>query len=348
MKRVYEDIYQIVSPFPEFQRKEAYQFRQDLEANPRVTKGLPYVLLYYTVSKGETMLVDCGWNTDDALLALQEQLRDIGSDVTDVRQLLLTHAHPDHCGLGGRLKELAGCTVHLHELEAAFLGSRYDAPEELLRRMDGWLAQNGVPEEERTELERASMPMRFFVAHLEPDQRLKGGEVIQVGDFVFEVIWTPGHAPGHVCLYEPNHRLLLSGDHVLPTITPNVSLHPQQRENPLQDYLDSLEKVASLKVDKMLPAHEWDIDWFQKRIQQMSGHHLGRLEDMLEAVGKNGAASAADVARRLRWTTGNYESFPPFMKRAAIGEALAHLRFLAREGRLIEQEEDGVLLFQSA
>lgn len=346
MKRVHEGIHQIVSPFPDFGRKEAYHLREDLESRPRVMRGLPYVLPYFISSRGETLLVDCGWDTDDAHLALKEQLREIGTDISEIRSLLLTHAHPDHCGLAGRLKEEADVAVMIHEAEAPFLTSRYRSTEALLDEMDNWFQQHGVSPDDRSELERGSMPMRFLVAPLEPDRLVKGGEILTVGDFVFEVIWTPGHSPGHLCLFEANHRLLLTGDHVLPMITPNVSLHPQQQGNPLADYVESLERVARLKVDRMLPAHEWDIDWFQRRIQELKDHHQRRLDAMLAAVGNQGAVSAAEVARRIRWTTGTYDSFPAWMKRAAIGETLAHLMYLVAQGRLRQTEEDGQTRFQ--
>jgi hypothetical protein len=135
---------------------------------------------------------------------------------------------------------------------------------------------------------------------------------------------------------------------VLPTITPNVSLHPQQRPNPLQDYLDSIEVVAKLKVKEVLPAHEWDFKDLQKRLTEMRVHHVSRLDDMLVAVGNEGTVTATDVARRVQWTTGSYDSFQAWMKRAAIGEALSHLMYLVSQGRLVSSEEDGRLLFQRA
>ncbi len=348
MKRIQEGIHQIVTPFPEFQRAEAYEMRGDLESHPRVTRSLPYVLPYFIASRGETALIDCGWNTDDAYLALGEQLGEAGAGVGDVQKLVLTHAHPDHCGLSGRVKEASGCEIWMHELEVGFLESRYVAPEELLDRMDEWFGRLGVEPVDREEIERGSMPMRFFVGRFEPDTRLKGGETLKVGEFEFQLIWTPGHSPGHICLYEPNHQLLLSGDHVLPTITPNVSLHPQQRPNPLADFLESLETVAKLKVKRMLPAHEWDIDYFQRRIEELRGHHHARLEEMLEVLKGHDAMTAVDVAKEVRWSTGTYESFHGWMKRAAIGETLSHLVFMVGEGRLVQFEENGRLFFRPA
>lgn len=216
MKRVHEGIYQLITPFPDYQKHEAYRLRDDLEAHPRVTRGLPYVLPYLITSRGDNLLLDCGWSTDEAHQALSEQLADIGTGIPDLQKLVITHAHPDHCGLAGRLKQESGCLVALHELEADFMRTRYEKPEELLDSLEAWYARWGVPPDDREEMERGSMPMRFFVTPSEIDTPLEGGEIFEVGDFALEVIWTPGHSPGHICLYEHNHQLLFTGDHVLP------------------------------------------------------------------------------------------------------------------------------------
>ncbi|HSP54837.1 MAG TPA: MBL fold metallo-hydrolase, partial [Dehalococcoidia bacterium] len=203
MKRIQDGIHQIISPFPEFSREEAYRMRHELEEHPRVTRGLPYVMPYLITSRGDSLLIDCGWNTDDAHAALRDQVREAGAEITDIQTLVLTHAHPDHCGLSGRLKEETGCTIWMHEAEAGFLQSRYMTPDELLDRMDVWYTRHGVSPDDRPDIERGSMPMRFFVAMFEPDHMAKGGESLTVGDYTFELIWTPGHSPGHICLYEP-------------------------------------------------------------------------------------------------------------------------------------------------
>lgn len=228
MKRIAGGIFQLVTPFPEFSHAEALALRADLEAHPRVTKELPYVLPYLIVGRGEAALGDCGWNTDAAHAALAAEVRAAGGALAVVGTLALTHTHPDHCGMAGRLQAETGCTVWLHEREAAVLGSRHAAPDALVVEVERWLGRHGVPAVDAARIARASLPVRGYVAPLTPDRTLRGGEALMVGAFVFEVLWTPGHAPGHVCLYERNHRVLLAGDHVLPTITPNVSLHCAQ------------------------------------------------------------------------------------------------------------------------
>ena len=164
MKRIQEGLWQIVTPFPELARHEAYKQREELEAHPRTTRGLPYVLPYFIASRGETMLVDCGWNTDDGYAAIREQLQNLGSDSSAIRDLVITHAHPDHCGLAGRLKAESGCSVWMHEREVGFLGRRNFSPEKLMEEMERWSQRHGAPAGDRPKIASESMPMPLIGA----------------------------------------------------------------------------------------------------------------------------------------------------------------------------------------
>jgi glyoxylase-like metal-dependent hydrolase (beta-lactamase superfamily II) len=171
------------------------------------------------------------------------------------------------------------------------------------------------------------------VAPVPPDTEVKGGEALHIGSFSFEIIWTPGHSPGHICLYEPNHKVLFTGDHILPTITPNVSIHAQTHGSPLGDYMRSLEKLEDLDVKYVLPAHEFDTKELKKRIHEIHEHHEVRLNEMMGCVDRGGS-TAWDVAGRVKWATGMLADFEPFMQRAAVGETIAHLEYLFEQGRL--------------
>src|SRR5438105_2805571 len=113
--QVTEGIFQIVTPFPEISAKQAREIRQDLGNKPRWIKTLPYVLPYLITSKGEAALVDNGWNTDAAHEALAEGLAEHDSSPKQLSKLIITHVHPDHFGLTGRLVEESGATVYMHE-----------------------------------------------------------------------------------------------------------------------------------------------------------------------------------------------------------------------------------------
>jgi glyoxylase-like metal-dependent hydrolase (beta-lactamase superfamily II) len=174
----------------------------------------------------------------------------------------------------GRLKDETGCTIWMHEAEVGFLQTRYLSPDELLNHLDVWFTRHGVSADDRPDIERGSMPMRFLVAMFEPDRTPSGGEMLTVGDYNFELIWTPGHSPGHICLYDQDRQLLISGDHILPSITPNVSLHPAARTRS-QDFLTASRKwpapgeahAAGPRVGLRLP----------EGIEELRVHHHARL-----------------------------------------------------------------------
>ena len=319
-----------------------YQFKVPIPNNP-----LGWVLPYLVPGDDGYTLVDCGWNTPEAFAALEEELKEVNVAFDDIKRLLVTHVHPDHYGLAGRIKEVCNAEVIIHQRERDFIRSRYRNPEQLLDRMAVWLVENGVPNSEMEELQQASMPARAWVTPVEPDRVLWGGETLDFGTYVFEVYWTPGHSPGHMCFYERKHRFILTGDHVLPSITPNVSLHPQQMGNPLGDYLASLRRLESLDVDQVLPAHEYEFKDLRGRVNEIVEHHDMRLDEMRAIVGADGA-TAYDVASGIVWTTGTYDSFSFWMRRAAISETMAHLEYMVQEGRLKQTKRDGVVRFELA
>gem|GEM_PF-3975807 len=188
---VIEGLYQLITPFPQFTYAQAKEYRADLGSKPRWIKSLPYVLPYLIRSRGEMLLVDNGWNTDVAYQALVESMAEHGAHPREIDRLILTHVHPDHFGLTGRLAEESGARVLMHEREADVIAQRYFEPEPLVERMRAWARRHGVPETKSSELATGSMGMRPFVAARQPDVRLKGGEQITVGDFVLS-----GCAPG--------------------------------------------------------------------------------------------------------------------------------------------------------
>jgi len=331
--QVAEGIYQLLTPFPHVTNDEAKKLRVELAEKPRVTKGLPYVLPYMIRSGGDTVLVDCGWNTDPAYEALEAGMKEHNSHPTEVQKLVITHVHPDHYGMAGRLKQLSSCEVVIHEEDAKVINARYFAPKGLADNQGKFMEYNGVPPMTTSQLSQGSMGMLGNVSPVPPDTQVKGKEVIKVGDFDWEVIWTPGHSPGHICLYEPNRKVLITGDHVLPTITPNVSITTQTHGSPLGDYMRSLEILEDLDVELVLPAHEFEIRDLKKRLREIEAHHEHRLAEMAACV-DSGGSTAWDVAGRVKWATGSLADFEPFMQRAAVGETLAHMEYLFERGQL--------------
>lgn len=218
-----------------------------------------------------------------------------------------------------------------------------------LAKMDQWLRMNGAPTESLALLQRGSPQAFSRIADAMRDTTVHGGEHLVLGEFDLEIIWTPGHSQGHTCLYEPNRRILLSGDHVLLNITPNVSIHIQSAGNPLADYLNSLQQTAQLPVNLVLPAHEKTFSDLRKRVMEIERHHEARGQAILAAF--DGVPKTAyQIAGLVPWSTNgvSWGELSPFVKRMAVAETLAHLEMLYIRGDLIKSIVDGVVWYSAS
>ena len=298
---------------------------------------LRYVLTYAFEVPGGVVVVDPGWNSPEAFDTLRDGLATIGAGLREVRGVLVTHIHPDHYGLAGRVREVSGAWVALHPADAALVTDRYEQVDALLDRTVAWLRDAGAPAAELTALRDASMALRSVVVVTPPDVLLEDGDRPEVPGWQLVAVHTPGHTPGHLCFFEERSGLLLSGDHVLPRITANVSIHPQSGSDPLGDYLASLERLRKYADSPVLPAHEWRFDGLVERIDHIVAHHEQRLDDA-HALVRDGAETVWEVATRLEWSR-PWDQIQGFMRRAAVGETHAHLATLERRGRLTRTSE---------
>jgi glyoxylase-like metal-dependent hydrolase (beta-lactamase superfamily II) len=299
---------------------------------PIPNNPLRYVLVYAFETDRGPFIIDAGWNTDDAFNTLVAGLAHAGFDIADVQGVLVTHIHPDHYGLAGRVREASGAWVALHPADAALIHDRYEEPSELLNLMGSQLRRMGAPAEELNSLQNASMPVLPFVAQGRPDVLMEDGDKPDVPGWDLQAIWTPGHSPGHLCFWESGNRLMLSGDHVLPRITPNIPFHPQAGANPLGDFLNSLDKVGAYDADEVLPAHEHRFVGLQDRVEELKHHHEQRFQEAIAAI-RNGTDTAWGIAEHMQWSR-PWNRIEGFMRRAAVGETLAHLRALEERGVL--------------
>jgi glyoxylase-like metal-dependent hydrolase (beta-lactamase superfamily II) len=286
----------------------------------------------YLISGSEGwLMVDTGWESPEALSALRSELAQGGIELEDISSIIITHFHPDHIGLAKAIQEESGAKVLLHREEARYVQGKF-VLSEILERTGKWAR---VLEVKKVE---GFTPSEFSFPSLpEVDVVLQGGEEIVWGDLHLRVIWTPGHSPGHICLYEPQKGLLFSGDHILPIITPNVSLNPLSGDNPLKDYIDSLKLLRELKLELALPAHEHIFTQVEKRIEELFWHHEERKREIMRVLFR-GEKTLCEVASRISWLwdgrTISYSDLTPMDKMMALGETLAHLEFLRDEGRL--------------
>ncbi|MEV0621216.1 MBL fold metallo-hydrolase [Nonomuraea sp. NPDC050404] len=322
--------------FPEVERVRpgVWSIPVPIPINP-----LRYVLVYALELKSDgVVIIDAGWNTDEAYDALVAGLGVAGYAITDVKGVLVTHIHPDHYGLAGRVRENSGAWIALHPADARLVRERYDeeAIDSLAERERALLVRCGVPALTLDELAGASMMIRHMVSMAKPDRLIEDGDDLDLPGWDLRAIWTPGHSPGHLCFVSPGRKVLFSGDHVLAKITPIVAVHPQSGPNPLADYLDSLAAVRKLEVDEVLPAHEFRFLELTERVDAVLAHHDDRLAEIERVVGELGGAACWEVATRLTWSR-PWETIPPFMRRSANNETLAHLVWLAAKGRVVRE-----------
>ena len=321
-----------------------HQFKIPIPNNP-----LGYTNTYLLQGDDGYLLIDTGVNTEEALQAMEKQLTETVIGFKDISRIIVTHAHRDHYGLVNKLRQLSQAKITLHYLEKNLIDAGPLNIDELLRQAEQWFHSNGVPANELPISQTVPMGMRKSASPTLPDITLHGGETISTGVFSLQVLWTPGHSPGHICLYEPAQRILFSGDHVLPVITPNISLQPQADNNPLADFLNSLNIVKHLDVNLVLPAHEHIFTDLATRVEEIIWHHEQRNSEILEAL-KAKPKTAYQISTKITWMPElggvKLKDLAPGDKRMAVSETLAHLEAMRVNEKVVKFPRDSIIYYQ--
>jgi glyoxylase-like metal-dependent hydrolase (beta-lactamase superfamily II) len=286
--------------------------------------GLVNVFLF--ADGEEADLLDCGMNSDESVATIRAAIAHIGAK--RLRRLVVTHIHPDHYGAAGSLAGEGMADLYIHRLEVPLVNPRYVELEHLVKEVHRYLLVNGVPASEAEVLSNSQRALSQVVKTAEASVQLDGAELLQMGRRQLRVEWTPGHSPGHICLYDRQDGLLFAGDHMLPELSPNIGLHPQSTPDPLHEYLDGLRRMAALEPELILPSHGRPFTGAPARVKVLEAHHRRRLEQAVEIVGR-GKQTAWEVALELWGPRSNF-----YEKRLALQEALAHLQALAVEDRV--------------
>jgi glyoxylase-like metal-dependent hydrolase (beta-lactamase superfamily II) len=300
---------------------------------------LRYTLAYLLLADAGAVVVDPGWDSDRGWADLMSGFQAAGLSADRVTGIVVTHVHLDHHGLSRRLAEASGAWIAMHTEEVQNLPSRISetvGP----GGAHSWLARCGAPADMQAEFTADLADVLGFFRLADPDVLLNDGDDLDLPGRRLRVVWTPGHTPGHICLHDADHDLLLTGDHLLPRISPNIGLLPGASNSPLSSYLESLRGMGRYDSAEALPAHEYRFRGIAERSESLIQHHAARADEVLDVVASAGQPTTWDVAQQLTWSR-DWEQITGFMRRAALGETAAHVEYLERTGRLVIRKGSG-------
>jgi glyoxylase-like metal-dependent hydrolase (beta-lactamase superfamily II) len=302
---------------------------------PRHSVG--QVNVYALTAPEGVLLIDTGWRHPAAWAVLRDLLHQAGLAITDVTRLLSTHAHPDHCGMAGTFRQEQGTSVAMHAADAACFRQRFCDPESFGQLTDRWLESAGVPAAAAD-----ASAMHVFRANLVnpvgPDIELHDRQRLVHGRWQLDVLHTPGHTAGHVCLYDRATRTLFTGDHVLQRINTSPAYRPLSEADPVGGYLASFPRLRGLAAERILPGHGRPFTGLGARLDMLERHHTARLAVTLELVcARPGTVweVTSGIPRSSPW-----HSLASAARISAMAETYGHLVHLARHG-LVEADGDG-------
>ncbi|MDO0915345.1 MBL fold metallo-hydrolase [Streptomyces sp. DT2A-34] len=308
---------------------------------------LGHTLVYVVDTDRGPVLVDTGWDDPASWDTLTEGLTACGTAPGEIHGVVITHHHPDHHGLSGKVREASGAWIAMHAADAAIVRrTRATRPERWFSYMADKLTAAGAPHAHVAPLRAARRPGTLpGFSPAAPDREIVPGELLDLPGRRLRAIWTPGHTPGHVCLHLeedhpaqlPGHGRLFSGDHLLPGITPHIGLYEDPEDpddttviDPLGDYLASLERVGRLTPAEILPAHQHAFTDAPARVRELLTHHEERLTGLQALL--SDPLTPWQLAERMEWNR-PWDQIPYGSRNIAIAEAEAHLRRLVKLGR---------------
>lgn len=285
----------------------------------------------YVIRDDPVTMIDTGVATQRAYDALVEALAEHDLAIADIGRVILTHKHVDHIGNAWRIQRESGAEILIHESELKSVhdvdpdGRRFG---DLVRQR---LAEWNVPDSALSDSESSSK-INWEIESAEPTP-LEHGQTIELGDGrQLEVIHTPGHTFGSICL--KLDRILLSGDHVLPDISPNIGAGDLRRTGMLKQFLTSLDQISGLdaEIDSVLPGHGAPFPNLSQRCRELSDHHQERLDKILRLLEEKGPLQVFETAHLL------FGEMKDFHLILGCAEASAHLEYLVDQGRVIQED----------
>ncbi len=321
--------------------KEIYPgiFKHDIPLPKNPLKALS---CYIIKSDEKNIVIDLGFNKAECQESLEGAFKELDLDL-DKTEIIITHLHSDHCGLAAEMYK-KGLPIYSGRLEREYLykmaNNSYWENLESFKVLFGFGADfmsfdrhPGYRYSYREEIE------------IKP---LDAGEIIEIGAYKFEIIALPGHTPGQIGLYEKDHQILFSGDHVLDDITPNVAFWNYDQDM-LAIYFDSLRKVQKMDVKKIFTSHRNSDFDHKKRIDVLINHHHHRLEEIIGILrdADMDKCNIEYIASKMEWdiVTESWDTFPKPQKWFAAKEAMGHVEHLVHTNKVERSFEEGVVYY---
>lgn len=311
---------------------------------PLPFEGLDRVNAYLLADASGCTLVDCGiWfpsderdhGWDDLVAALAACDR----SPSDIKRLVVTHPHIDHYGMAGRVVEETGAELWMHP-EAHRDFEIYRDPKGAAEELAKLFSEHGVAQGGLDELTQFEDWRAFIHSIVEPNVTPDENDTFVAGDREWRIVFTPGHSRSHLCLWAEGSGLLISGDHLLPTITPHID-YRHGESDPLGDFLTSLEKTEALAPRLVLPGHGAPFEDGAERSRIVARHHDRRLGAVVQII-RNEPRTANEITDELFGRT-----LLNFERRLGLGEALAHIAYLVKRNEIeAEEREDGTLAYK--
>jgi glyoxylase-like metal-dependent hydrolase (beta-lactamase superfamily II) len=292
------------------------------------------ITVYLADAPGEPLtLIDTGPLVAETRMALEAGLDSLGYAVADLAQIVITHAHVDHFGLAADLVTASHARVLSHAWNIPALSDHDSYRKQRTDFYRSLLQQAGVPDQVLRMVDDATRAVNRYARPVAVDATLLDGDLVRLAGHVWQVLHTPGHATGLICLYEPSTRTLLSSDHLLADISSNPVVEPpppgeSERPRSLVLYRKSLQRVAEMDIRQALPSHGPIIHDVAGLVRQRLDFHEQRMERVLEAI-QNGAKTTWEITEDL------FPNRSPLDTFLAVSEVIGHLDLLEMEGKIL-------------
>ena len=295
----------------------------------------------FLIEEDPLTLIDAGPRDHKSLEGLRAGLTRLGHKLSDIKRIIITHAHADHYGLAQLIVEESGAVAYIHEWDAPAVGATTDYV-----AYRSLLTAAGVPSETIERMEAGYEKFKGFAYPLEHVETLKDNDEILFDHESLTVVHTPGHTPGSICLIRTSNRLVFASDTVLKTITPNPVLSPdpidaRRRFQSLGEYLVSLARIRALAPTVLKGGHGDDVTDYDEHFHRMYRFTNARQSKLIALLPKEGA-TAWDTAKLLFPDAGGYHRF------LALSETVAHLDYAVSENKLVVEKHGAQERYRSA